>query len=175
MTWEETGLPFVPTSPAMAHLSAVYQYPGACLIEGTNLSEGRGTAIPFEIVGAPFIDAAALAERLNALELPGVRFRPHSFTPSTSKHAGETCYGVQVHRMSAEFRSLLVWIAVIAAIRQMYPDRFEWLAERFAHLSGSAGLRDQIERGDSAESIVKTWEDDLSAFDALRRGVMLYA
>lgn len=175
MTWAETGLPFVPTSPAMPHLSTVYQYPGACLIEGTNLSEGRGTALPFEITGAPFIDPYALVDRLSAFDLPGARFRPHSFKPSASKHAGDTCYGVQAHRMSAEFRPLLVWIAVIAAIYQLYPARFAWNTMTFARLSGCMHLREQIERGDAPDAIVGAWAAGARDFDALRRGALIYA
>jgi uncharacterized protein YbbC (DUF1343 family) len=113
MTWEATGLPFVPPSPAMPHLSTARHYPGACLLEGTTLSEGRGTALPFEICGAPYIDPAQLADALNALELPGVRYRPHTFTPTASKYTGEVCHGVQAHITASSYRPLLAWVAVI--------------------------------------------------------------
>ncbi|MCC7205887.1 MAG: DUF1343 domain-containing protein, partial [Anaerolineae bacterium] len=96
--WSDTGLPWVPTSPGMAHLDALANYPGSCLIEGTTLSEGRGTALPFQVVGAPGIaDPLALADALNTDGWPGVRFRPHAFTPTASKHAGRQCFGVQAH------------------------------------------------------------------------------
>ena len=128
MLWEATGLTFVPPSPNMPHLETVWQYPGACLIEGTTLSEGRGTALPFEIVGAPFIDGAALADHLNAQNLPGVRFRPHSFDPTASKWSGERCGGVQVHITDpAAWHALRVWLGVIVAIKTLYPDKFAWL------------------------------------------------
>src|SRR5690606_12503769 len=97
MWFDQTGLPWVPLSPAMPHLSTAVVYPGMCFLEGTNLSEGRGTALPFECAGAPWLDGYRLAQDLNALELPGVRFRPLNFVPSSSKHAGVTCQGVQVH------------------------------------------------------------------------------
>ena len=97
MWFDATGLPWVPLSPGMPHLVTATVYPGMCFIEGTNLSEGRGTTSPFEVVGAPWLDGRALAQALNRLALPGARFRPTHFVPSASKHAGLTCQGVQVH------------------------------------------------------------------------------
>lgn len=126
-TSSDTGVPFVPPSPAMPHLSAVQHYPGACLLEGTNLSEGRGTALPFEVCGAPFIDAERLADHLNALNMPGVRYRPHVFKPAASKYAGETCSGVQAHITGLGYRPLAAWVAVIQAVRHRYPEDFAWL------------------------------------------------
>ncbi len=174
LRWEDTGLPFVPTSPAMAHLDTVYQYPGACLVEGTNLSEGRGTALPFEIVGAPFIDPYALIAELEKLGLRGVAFRPHSFQPSSSKFAGEVCQGIQVHRQNDDFRPLAVWISVISAIRQLYPNHFEWNGTFFDKLAGNSILRQQIDAGESADQIVDSWGDAFVAFDKLRRDALLY-
>jgi len=97
MWFDETGLPWVPPSPGMPTLGTAIVYPGTCLFEGTNMSEGRGTSLPFEWVGAPWLDAEGWARELNELRLPGVRFRPVAFTPSSSKHAGSECYGVQIH------------------------------------------------------------------------------
>src|SRR5262249_11623478 len=97
MTWAETGLVFVPPSPNMPNLATVQHYSGACLVEGTSLSEGRGTSLPFQIVGAPGLDGPMLAERLNAPGWAGVRFRPHTFKPAASKYVGEQCSGVQAH------------------------------------------------------------------------------
>ncbi len=174
MTWEETGLPFVPTSPAMPHLSTVEQYPGTCLVEGTNLSEGRGTALPFEIVGAPFIDSDKLIERLNTMNFIGTGFRPHSFKPTASKFAGEVCHGIQVHRVGSDFHPLKVWIAVISAIRHLYPDQFEWKPSHFDRLAGSSKLRQQIDAGESTNDIIASWADDLAQFQALRREVLIY-
>lgn len=170
MTWEAMGLPFVPPSPAMPHLSTVQHYPGACLLEGTNISEGRGTAIPFEIFGAPSLSADDLADALNAefdAETDGVRFRPHIFKPTASKFAGEVCEGVQVHRLNANFRPLVAWIGVIAAIRRLYPASFEWKEAHFDRLAGSDVLRGQIESGMSAHEIAAAWAVDHAAWAAL--------
>lgn len=173
-SWEATGLPFVPTSPAMPHLSTVYQYPGACLIEGTNLSEGRGTALPFEIVGAPFIEADALAQRLNALGLAGVGFRPHTFKPTASKFVGDVCHGVQVHRLSGEFRPLLVWLHVISAVRQMHPDHFVWKELSFDRLTGSPDIRKRLHYNGEISVIIDSWKARIDAFHILRQEILLY-
>ena len=179
MTWEQTGLPFVPTSPAMPHLSSVRHYSGACLLEGTNLSEGRGTALPFEICGAPFIDASALADHLNALHLSGVRFRPHIFTPSASKYAGEVCSGVQAHSTGADYRPLLAWIAVIRAVRHLYPEHFGWLPPvsqlpMFDLLAGSRHLRAQIDANIPLDPLIVAWDGAASAWREQRRSFLLY-
>jgi uncharacterized protein YbbC (DUF1343 family) len=181
MTWAETGLPFVPPSPAMPHISTARHYPGACLLEGTNISEGRGTALPFEICGAPFIDAPALAEHLNALALPDVRFRPHSFKPTASKYAGEVCHGVQGHIMGAAFRPLLTWVAVIRAIRHLYADHWQWLPPYpgsphmpFDRLAGSNRLREQIDANVSLAELTAEWDAAPEAFRHERREYLLY-
>lgn len=181
MTWEETGLPFVPPSPAMPHLSTARHYPGACLLEGTNLSEGRGTALPFEICGAPFIDGDALAARLNALDLPGVRYRPHVFTPTASKWAGEVCAGVQAHIVDASYRPLLAWVAVICEIRRLYPAEFAWLPPyvgaqhpHFELLAGGATLRAQIEADVPLAEIAAEWDAAAQAWREMREGCLLY-
>ncbi|MCC6615512.1 MAG: DUF1343 domain-containing protein [Anaerolineae bacterium] len=174
MTWEETGLPFVPTSPAMAHLSAVRQYPGACLLEGTSLSEGRGTALPFEICGAPYIDEEKLATHLNAQGWPGVRFRPHVFQPSARKYAGKVCRGVQAHVTGPAFNPLRTWLGVIREIRHLYPDKFEWLAEHFDRLAGNAAIREQIDAGASLAEIVANWDETAALFHIQRAPFLLY-
>jgi uncharacterized protein YbbC (DUF1343 family) len=128
MWFDETGLTWVPPSPGMPHASTTIVYPGTCFIEGTNLSEGRGTALPFEIVGAPWLDGYALAEELNARRLDGVQFRAVTFTPDASKHAGRVCGGVQVHVTNRDaFHSVTTGLYVIAACRAQSPDRFEFL------------------------------------------------
>jgi uncharacterized protein YbbC (DUF1343 family) len=181
MTWEETKLPFVPPSPAMPHLSTARHYPGACLVEGTNLSEGRGTALPFEICGAPFIDGDALAERLNALALPGVRYRPHVFTPTASKWASEVCAGVQAHIVDGSYRPLLAWVAVIRETRRLYPDHFAWLPPypgaqhpHFELLAGGATLRGQIEADAPLPEMTAEWDMAAAAWQGMREGYLLY-
>jgi uncharacterized protein YbbC (DUF1343 family) len=181
MPWEATGLPFVPPSPAMPHLSTARQYPGACLIEGTNLSEGRGTALPFEICGAPFIDGDALAEHLNALGLRGVRYRPHVFTPTASKFAGEPCQGVQAHVVGAGYRPLLSWVSVLAAVRHLDPDAFAWRPPPSAHphppidlLAGSDRLRTHLDAGLPVADLAAEWDQAARRWRAQREPYLLY-
>lgn len=178
--WESTGLIFVPPSPAMAHLSTVRQYPGACLIEGTNLSEGRGTALPFEICGAPFIDSSRLADHLNGQGWAGVRFRPHSFKPAASKYAGQVCHGVQAHPVGEGFRSLRVWVGLIAAVRDLYPEAFGWITPPgstipfFDRLAGSDRLRQQIEAGQPLDDMAAEWDQAAADFQEQSREFWLY-
>ena len=194
MLWADTGLPWVTPSPNMPHLSTLWQYPGACLIEGTQLSEGRGTALPFEIAGAPWIDALALADRLNGEAWAGgmgARFRPHTFQPFHSKWAGQTCYGVQVYITDpARWRPVEVWLGVIITIRALYPDQFAWLpshpdtgTQHFDRLIGAAWIRRQIEAdveagkpvGAILAQFAAEWADDCRAFEFERRPFLLYA
>jgi uncharacterized protein YbbC (DUF1343 family) len=180
MGWPD--LPWVPPSPAMPHLSTISHYVGACLLEGTHLSEGRGTALPFEIVGAPWIDAPDLADALNDEGWPGVRFRPHTFRPFASKWAGEDCQGVQVYITDESvWQPLVVWLGVIVTIRRMYPDHFAWLPpysagvepsiQHFDRLIGTTAVRDQIGAGVSSGDIVAGWIHD---FAEQRRPYLLY-
>ena len=174
MTWEQTGRPWVPPSPNMPQLSTLRHYPGACLVEGTNLSEGRGTALPFEIAGAPFIDGHQLAALLNAQGWPGVRFRPHSFRPAISKWAGEDCHGVQVHVLdAAAFRPVETWLAVIAAARTLYPA-FEWLPAHFDRLIGSDTVRSRIDSGADLEPLTRAWAAYHADFRQQRQPFLLY-
>lgn len=127
MRYEDTGLPFVPPSPNCATLHAANVYIGTCIFEGTNLSEGRGTVLPFEYIGAPFVDAPALERRMNALNLPGVLFRRAYFTPQFNKHAGVQCAGVQVHLTDPHTSSpFAVGLHLLDAIRDMHGDQLEW-------------------------------------------------
>ena len=128
MWFDETALPWIPLSPGMPHFSTALVYPGTCLIEGTNLSEGRGTALPFEIIGAPWLDGYTLAQSLNRARAPGVRFRPHAFVPTDSKHRGVKCGGVQLHVTDRrDLSTRLYGHRVLAVCRAQDPDRFEFL------------------------------------------------
>ena len=127
MRFEETGLSFVPPSPNCATLHAAYAYIGTCVFEGTNLSEGRGTVLPFEYIGAPYIDAVKLAQRMNALGLPGVNYRPAYFMPQFNKHQGKRCCGVQVHFTDyAKADTFAAGLLLLDTIREMYPDELVW-------------------------------------------------
>lgn len=193
MVWEDTDLPWVPPSPNMPHLSTLQQYPGACLIEGTQLSAGRGTALPFEIAGAPWIDPLVLAERLNAEAWAGgmgARFRPHTFQPFHRKWAGLTCHGVHVYiTHPVRWRPVEVWLGAIITIRALYPDQFAWLpghpdtgTQHFDRLIGAAWIRRQIEAdveagkpvGAILAQFAAEWAEDCRAFEFERRPFLLY-
>ena len=127
MWFDQTGLPWVMPSPNMPTLATATVYPGMCLLEGTNISEGRGTTRPFEIFGAPFINAEDLCSDLNALNLPGVAFRENYFQPTFHKFAGELCGGAQLHVIDREtFQPFLTGLQIIRHVRKMYPEQFQW-------------------------------------------------
>jgi uncharacterized protein YbbC (DUF1343 family) len=127
MWFDQTGLPWVMPSPNMPTLDTATVYPGMCLFEGTNISEGRGTTRPFEIFGAPFIDAEKLCAELNGLELPGVFFRENYFQPTFQKFAGQLSGGAQIHMTGRElFQPFKTGIEIIRTIRSLHPDQFEW-------------------------------------------------
>lgn len=182
MWFDETRLPWAPTSPGIPHLSTATVYPGACLIEGTTLSEGRGTTLPFEIVGAPWLDGDRLARTLNGLSLPGVRFRPVRFTPTDSKHTHQTCTGVQWHVIDrALFRPVVTGVHVVVAIRSQHPEHFEFLATswegrppHFDLLMGNARVRAGLEQGVSVEELTADWPTVTDEFRRRRRPYLLY-
>jgi uncharacterized protein YbbC (DUF1343 family) len=127
MWFDQTGLPWVMPSPNMPALDTAIVYPGMCLLEGTNISEGRGTTRPFEIFGAPFIEAESLCRELNHLKLPGVFFREIYFQPTFHKFAGEFCGGAQLHILDREeFRPFLTGVEIIKCIRENYLEQFQW-------------------------------------------------
>ena len=179
MWYDQTGLPWVPPSPNMPTLETATLYPGTCLIEGTNLSEGRGTTKPFEWIGVPWLNADKWAETLNNLDLPGVRFRPLHFTPTFSKYADEPCHGVQVHVTNRdELKPIEVALHLIATARCDSPDRFEFRQNRgrylFDLLAGTDGLRLRLMDGESPAEIVHRWEAEVEAFATQRRPYLLY-
>ena len=182
MWYDDTGLPFVALSPNLPTLAAVTLYPGACFFEGTNLSEGRGTTRPFEYVGAPWLDAAALARDLNGLGLPGVRFRPFDFLPVSSKHQGVACHGVQVYVTNRSiFRPVETGVHLLDQTRRANPDAFEWVsptAEPGRYfidlLAGGETLRAHLDAGRPVAELAARWAEDAKAFEVTRRGYLLY-
>jgi uncharacterized protein YbbC (DUF1343 family) len=186
MRWPDTGLPWVTPSPNIPQVETVFHYPGSCLIEGTQLSEGRGTGLPFEIVGAPWIDGFALADHLNKQGWHGVRFRPHTFLPSTSKWAGQDCYGIQAHIMDgAAYQPIRVWLGIVREIRALYPERALWLAPNttgvepgrayhFDRLIGSQNTRRLIDAGATLDELTAGWDETCQAFEAERQEFLLY-
>jgi uncharacterized protein YbbC (DUF1343 family) len=169
LAFDATGLPWVLPSPNMPTLDTAFVYPGQCLVEGTNLSEGRGTTRPFEIVGAPYLDGVRLAARLASLGLPGVRFRPLSFRPMFHKFAGRSCGGVQLHVTDrATFRPYRAGLALLAAARAEAPGDFRWRSEPYEFvvdppaidlLTGSDAFRRGLEAGASLDELAAGFAD----------------
>jgi uncharacterized protein YbbC (DUF1343 family) len=182
--WDQTGLPWVPPSPNMPTLETAIVYPGGCLIEATNLSEGRGTTRPFELIGAPWIDGVKLATQLAALRLPGVVFRPTRFVPTFQKHAGRECQGVFIHVTDrTAFRPVLSGLAVLGEARRQDPVSFQWRREPYEFVSeppaidllaGEAGWRQAIEQGASAAEIAREWPTCERAFLDQRQDILIY-
>jgi len=180
----DTGLPWVMPSPNMPTLETATVYPGTVLFEGTTLSEGRGTTRPFELVGAPGIDAESCAAAMNALDLPGVYFRPALFEPTFQKHAQRACGGCQIHVIHRdEFRPVMTGVALIQAFRRLAPSSVAWRPPPYEYererlpidiLAGSDLLRRQIESDAPLADIVASWQADERAFAELRTPYLLY-
>jgi uncharacterized protein YbbC (DUF1343 family) len=184
LSFEDTGLPWVLPSPNMPTVDTALVYPGQCLIEGTNLSEGRGTTRPFELCGAPGIDPAALARRLEGEGLPGVRFRPAWFRPTFQKFAGQECGGVQLHVTDRDaFLPVRTGLTVLAALRELSGTRFAWRTETYEFVSdrpaidllfGSDRERRALEAGGSWKQIAAAWEPEEATFRERRKAYLLY-
>ena len=173
--FDATGLPWVLPSPNLPTFDAAIVYPGQVMLEGTNLSEGRGTTKPFELFGAPWLDGYELAAELNALDLPGVRLREAWFTPTFSKHSGLRCGGCQLHvRDRAAFRPIKTTLAVLAVIRRLSGSQLAFHATYFDHVLGTASVREALERGESGALIAPRWAKDLADFASLRAPGLLY-
>jgi len=184
MFQRDTGLPWIFPSPNMPTPETALVYPGMCLLEGTNLSEGRGTTRPFEMFGAPWLDSDRLAEALGASQLPGVRFRPASFVPTWDKHAGVRCHGVEVVIDDRDaFRPFRTGIACVAAARAQDPRHFRWRTDpyefvehvpAFDLLCGSAREREALEHGRGWRDLAAEWEREERIFRKRRSGHLRY-
>ncbi|ASN07317.1 exo-beta-N-acetylmuramidase NamZ family protein [Virgibacillus necropolis] len=181
MHYDDTPLEFVMPSPNMPTPETAMVYPGAALIEGTNVSEGRGTTKPFELIGAPFINSTELATTLNDLNLPGVAFRAASFTPAFSKHSGTLSHGIQIHVTKKEaFHPIETGLHIVKTIHDLYPEDFAFRAENssgvsfFDNLIGNGWIREAIENGESVESMKEQWQEDLNEFKEVREEYLLY-
>ncbi|MFB6629870.1 exo-beta-N-acetylmuramidase NamZ domain-containing protein [Streptomyces sp. NPDC056362] len=172
--FDATGLPWVPPSPNMPTADTALVYSGTCLFEGTNLSEGRGTTRPFELLGAEGIDRR-WAEAANALGLPGVRFREAYFAPTFSKFQGKTVGGVQLHvHDRGSFDPVRTGIGLLVTARSSWSG-FAWRADRWIDkLTGSTRVRTLIDAGAGVDEVVGAWQTDLAAFRAVRKGYLLY-
>ncbi len=175
MWYDETLLPWVIPSPNMPSLATATVYPGQVFLEGTNVSEGRGTTKPFELFGAPWIDGCRLAEELNGLSLPGVKFREAWFTPTFSKYKEELCGGAQIHVVDrAAYRSFDTSLFIIRAIMDIYPGSFTFHEEYFDKIMGTSRIRRALENGVTVEDIIKGYEKELHNFSQLRKPFLLY-
>jgi uncharacterized protein YbbC (DUF1343 family) len=181
---DETDAPWVLPSPNMPTLDAATVFPGTVHVEGTQLSEGRGTTRPFELVGAPFILAEEYARELNSLGFGGVTFRGCGFQPTFQKHGGVTCGGVQIHVTDRrEFEPVIVGVAVVKVAHDQYTEHFRWKEPPYEYvydknpfdvIAGTDRLRKAIERGDSLERIEESWAAGLEEFRRVRERYLLY-
>jgi len=182
MWFDQTGLPWVKPSPNMMTLKTAIVYTATCFIEGTNVSEGRGTQHPFEWIGAPWIDGEKLAKELNHYKLPGVKFEPISFTPTDiekvtvdPKYEGEKCGGVYLNVYDREkFEPVKVGVYILYALKKLYQDKFKWRTAGQDRLWGTDKVRLMIDEGKKPDEIIKTWEDDVKKFLSVRQKYLLY-
>jgi len=184
MWFDQTGLPWVMPSPNMPTLDTALVYPGMCLLEGTNISEGRGTTRPFEMFGAPFIHPETLVNVLKEFKLPGVVFRPLSFEPTFQKHAGTLCGGAQIHVTDREkFKPFKTGVAVLKAIHNTYPRDFAWKQPPYEYedrklpidiLAGGDRLRKDIEAWKDLDEMEKWWKEEAKGFEKIRRKYLIY-
>lgn len=175
MLYKDTGLPWVMPSPNMPTEDTAIVYPGTCMIEGTNLSEGRGTTRPFELIGAPYIDDQ-LATSLNRLKIPGAIFREAYFTPTFSKYLNQTVGGIQIYVTDkSKFDPIKTTLYIITETKKIYGDKFQWRSDNWIdYLTGSDYIRKSIDAGKDVNEIVKGWQNDLDNFKKLREKYLLY-
>jgi len=173
--FDETSLPWVVPSPNLPTLDSATVYPGQVMLEGTDLSEGRGTTRPFEIFGAPWIDGFTLAKELNALKLPGVKFREIWFTPTFSKFSGQLCGGCQLHVTDRQaYRPVATTLTILSVVKKIYGDKLEFHAGYFDKVIGTSSVREALERGEPVEKIVAGFQPGLDNFAKLRAPFLLY-
>jgi uncharacterized protein YbbC (DUF1343 family) len=182
--FDETALPWIMPSPNMPSIETATVYPGMCLIEGTNLSEGRGTTRPFEIVGAPWVDPQRLVSELGREDLPGVVLRCLSFQPTFHKYAGRVCRGIQQHVMDRRaYRPLKTALAVLKVLRRLWPEELVWRPPPYEYetvrlpidiLAGSGTIREQVDADVPLEDIEGAWQGEISQFLAVRERYLIY-
>lgn len=184
MIWEETGLPWIAPSPNMPTTVTALVYPGGCLVEATELSEGRGTTRPFQLTGAPHVDPVALADGLKARGLPGIAFVPTWFRPQFQKHAKQVCGGVElVVTDPASFRSYRAGVELLDEVHRLDPERFAWREKPYELVSdrpaidlltGGPECREAIESGEGLKDWIASWAADEREFREERREILLY-
>lgn len=178
MWFYKTGLQFIPPSPNMPTMDSALVFPGLCFIEGINVSEGRGTTRPFEWIGAPWIDGEALAETLNKLQLPAVKFRPQYFTPHYSKYKEELCSGIQTHILDRDkFQTPVIGLYVVKTIRDMYPEKFQWVKYDkyfFDLLLGTDKVRLAMDGNKAIPDLLAEWKKEIKKFHIIRSKYLIY-
>ncbi|MGB9720430.1 MAG: exo-beta-N-acetylmuramidase NamZ family protein [bacterium] len=182
--FSDCGLKWTVPSPNMPSFETALVYPGMCLLEGTNVSEGRGTTRPFEIFGAPWIDEERLVEKLDSKKIPGVQFRPLKFIPTFHKYRGVVCGGAQIYVNDLEnFDPVCTGLEIISTIRKIYPKKFAWRKPPYEFekkkmpfdiLIGNSWIRKAIEKGKPVDSMKERWEKDLKQFKQKRERYLLY-
>mgnify|MGYP001272945306 CR=1 FL=1 len=182
--YDECDLPWVMPSPNMPALDTAIVYPGMCLLEGTNLSEGRGTTRPFELFGAPFVDGRQLADELDRYDLPGVRFRPCVIEPTFHKFAGQHCGALQLHVTDRRaFNAYRAGLGVLVAVKALWPDAFAWRREPYEFradvpaidlLTGKPAVREAIDAGADVETVVRVACTGTERYDDGRGAALLY-
>ncbi|NLK09322.1 MAG: DUF1343 domain-containing protein, partial [Firmicutes bacterium] len=175
--YDETGLKvWIMPSPNMPTLDTATVYPGTCLFEGTNVSEGRGTTRPFELIGAPYINAYELANYLENRKLPGVFFRPQSFIPRWGrKYVEKWIHGIQIHVTNRDaYLPVRTGVEIVSAIHSLYPDDFSFRPESFDRLSGTQTLRTSITNNQTVEDIIESWQKGLEEFKSIREKYLIY-
>jgi uncharacterized protein YbbC (DUF1343 family) len=182
--YNDTGLPWTVPSPNMPTLSTALVYPGMCLLEGTNISEGRGTTRPFEIVGAPWVDPLLLIKSLEKEKLPGVQVRPTFFIPTFNKYKNELCGGLHIYVSNRKrFNSVLTGLVIIKTIKKLYPDTFRWRQPPYEFekkilpfdiLIGNAWVREAMNRKQSITVMRRKWLKELNEFKKIRKKYLLY-
>ena len=175
---DQTGLPFVPPSPNLRSLESLFHYPGLCLFEGTNLSVGRGSDAPFEQVGAPWLDPAAVLSAVDRAQLPGVRFRAVDFTPrrpGDGKFADTLVRGIRLQVTDrATYDPTRAAVYLLDAVKAVHREQFDWIPQHFDRLAGGPTLRSAIDSGKAPYDIVRSWEEPLRQFRARSQAILLY-
>jgi uncharacterized protein YbbC (DUF1343 family) len=182
--YDQTDAPWVLPSPNIPTVQSATVFPGTVHLEGTQMSEGRGTTRPFELIGAPYIQSDRYADELAKLDLPGAQFRACVFMPTFQKHGGKACGGVQIHVTDRDaFEPVQTGIAIVKTAYDMYPNDFRWKDPPYEYeytrnpfdvIAGTTKLREQIEQGDSLDAIVDSWQPGLDAFRPVRERYLLY-
>ncbi len=184
MLFQDTGLPWVFPSPNMPTPLTALVYPGQVIWEGTNISEGRGTCLPFELCGAPFFEAEAVLGQISKIPLSGCCLRPVIFEPTSNKWAGHACRGCQVHVTEARtFRSYRISLAILQALIKLYPDEFQYKSPPYEYeyerlpmdlILGDQSLRYALEQGENLLELEASWQEELQNFDKLREKYFIY-